>query len=267
MKKEIEFAFDGINYLCLLEEENKDNINIDIKEGDLPKFNGKISLKEVYEQISAFDEYTMGEFFAAVEDLTKDKIKIEKSSDKYELDLSFKVLKKEKHLKIQISQVTQSEEDLIKQITQIMLNNNKRLDQLEKKLSQLKKEFNLSEEIKEEDIKTANEWKEKGNSLVKEKKYKEALDCYSKAIEYNPKEPILYSNRSAMHSNLSEFELALKDAEKAMELKPDYIKSYLRKGKALEGLNRKNEALTVYELGLQKNQNDAQLKQAINDLK
>ena len=267
MKKEIEFAFDGINYLCLLEEENKDNINIDIKEGDLPKFNGKISLKEVYEQISAFDEYTMGEFFAAVEDLTKDKIKIEKSSDKYELDLSFKVLKKEKHLKIQISQVTQSEEDLIKQITQIMLNNNKRLDQLEKKLSQLKKEFNLSEEITEEDIKTANEWKEKGNSLVKEKKYKEALDCYSKAIEYNPKEPILYSNRSAMHSNLSEFELALKDAEKAMELKPDYIKSYLRKGKALEGLNRKNEALTVYELGLQKNQNDAQLKQAINDLK
>jgi len=267
MKKEIEFAFDGINYVCLLEEENKDNINIDIKEGDLPKFNGKISLKEVYEQISAFDEYTMGEFFAALEDLTKDKIKIEKSSDKYELDLAFKVLKKEKHLKIQISQVTQSEEDLIKQITKIMLNNNKRLDQLEKKLSQLKKEFNLSEEITEEDIKTANEWKEKGNSLVKEKKYKEALDCYSKAIEYNPKEPILYSNRSAMHSNLSEFELALKDAEKAMELKPDYIKSYLRKGKALEGLNRKNEALAVYELGLQKNQNDAQLKQAINDLK
>ena len=267
MKKEIEFDFDGINYVCLLEEENKDNINIDIKEGDLPKFNGKISLKEVYEQISAFDEYTMGEFFAALEDLTKDKIKIEKSSDKYELDLSFKVLKKEKHLKIQINQVTQSEEDLIKQITKIMLNNNKRLDQLEKKLSQLKKEFNLSEEITEEDIKTANEWKEKGNSLVKEKKYKEALDCYSKAIEYNPKEPILYSNRSAMHSNLSEFELALKDAEKAMELKPDYIKSYLRKGKALEGLNRKKEALAIYELGLQKNQNDAQLKQAINDLK
>ena len=116
-------------------------------------------------------------------------------------------------------------------------------------------------------METAKDWKDKGNGLVKEKKYKEALDCYSKAIEYNPKEPILYSNRSAMHSNLSEFELALKDAEKAMELKPDYIKSYLRKGKALEGLNRKKEALAIYELGLQKNQNDAQLKQAINDLK
>ena len=25
---------------------------------------------------------------------------------------------------------------------------------------------------------TAKEWKDKGNSLVKEKKYKEALDCY-----------------------------------------------------------------------------------------
>ena len=70
-----------------------------------------------------------------------------------------------------------------------------------------------------------------------------------------------------MYLNLEEFELALKDADKAIELKPDYIKPYLRKGKALEGLNRKKEALAVYELGLEKNQNDAQLRQAAIELK
>ena len=50
----------------------------------------------------------------------------------------------------------------------------------------------------------AKNWKEKGNALVKEKKFKEAMDCYSKAIEIDPNEPIFYSNRSLMHINLEE---------------------------------------------------------------
>ena len=95
---------------------------------------------------------------------------------------------------------------------------------------------------------TAKEWKDKGNSLVKEKKYKEALDCYTKAIKIDPNDPILYSNRSAMHLNLSEFDEAINDAEKAISLKPDYAKAYLRKGKALEGQQRIQEALDTYKL-------------------
>ena len=84
-------------------------------------------------------------------------------------------------------------------------------------------------------METAKDWKDKGNGLVKEKKYKEALDCYSKAIEIDPNDPILYSNRSLMHINLSEFDQAITDAEKAISIKPEYAKAYLRKGKALEG--------------------------------
>ena len=41
---------------------------------------------------------------------------------------------------------------------------------------------------------SAKEWKEKGNGLVKEKKYSEAAECYSKVIDLSPNEPILYSN-------------------------------------------------------------------------
>ena len=41
-------------------------------------------------------------------------------------------------------------------------------------------------------METAKDWKDKGNGLVKEKKYSEAAECYSKAIE--PNEPILHSN-------------------------------------------------------------------------
>ena len=115
-------------------------------------------------------------------------------------------------------------------------------------------------------METAKDWKDKGNALVKEKKYKEALDCYSKAIEIDPNDPILYSNRSAMHLNLSEFDQALADAEKALSIKSDYAKAYLRKGKALEGLNKVEEALNAYKSGLEKEPTNAQLLQASKEL-
>ena len=113
---------------------------------------------------------------------------------------------------------------------------------------------------------TAKEWKDKGNALVKEKKYKEALDCYSKAIEIDPNDPILYSNRSLMHINLSEFDQALVDADKAISIKPDYAKAYLRKGKALEGQQKFKEALETYKLGLEKDKTNAQLLEASQEL-
>ena len=115
-------------------------------------------------------------------------------------------------------------------------------------------------------METAKDWKDKGNGLVKEKKYKDALDCYTKAIEIDPNEPILYSNRSAMHFNLSEFNEALIDAETAISINSYYAKAYLRKGKALEGLNKAEEALETYKLGLEKDKENSQLLQASKEL-
>ena len=112
----------------------------------------------------------------------------------------------------------------------------------------------------------AKDWKDKGNALVKEKKYKEALNCYSKAIEKDPNDPIFYSNRSAMHLNLKEFVESLADAEKAISLKLDYAKAYFRKGQALEGLNRIEEALDAYKLGLKKDKTNEQLLHAATKL-
>ena len=113
---------------------------------------------------------------------------------------------------------------------------------------------------------TAKEWKEKGNALVKEKKYQEALDCYSKSIEIDPSDPILYSNRSAMYNNLGKYDEAIKDADKAIELNPVYGKAYIRKGSALYSQNKIDEALQVYKLGLEKDPNNEQIKNAINEI-
>ena len=113
---------------------------------------------------------------------------------------------------------------------------------------------------------TAKEWKEKGNHLVQERKYQEALDCYTKAIELDKNDPILYSNRSAMYYNLNDFENALLDAEEAIYLKPDYAKAYLRKGNALEKQYKYQEALDTYKIGLQKDKNNIQLLEAYQKL-
>ena len=113
---------------------------------------------------------------------------------------------------------------------------------------------------------SAKEFKEKGNKYVKEKKYKEALDCYSEAIKLEPNDPILYSNRSAMHSNLSEFKEALEDAEKAISIKSDYAKAYLRKGTALKGMNDMEGATAALKEGLTKDPNNQQLKDALTEI-
>ncbi|MCQ2820821.1 MAG: tetratricopeptide repeat protein [archaeon] len=113
---------------------------------------------------------------------------------------------------------------------------------------------------------SAKEWKDKGNAFVKEKKYKEALDCYSQAISCDPNDPILYSNRSAMHSNLEEFKEALEDAEKAISLKADYSKAYLRKGTALKGMADIEGALNAFKEGLKIDPNNAQLKEAAQEM-
>ena len=112
---------------------------------------------------------------------------------------------------------------------------------------------------------TAKEWKDKGNLLVQEQKFAEALECYSKAIELDFNDPILYSNRSLMHSNLNEFDLALIDADKAIEINPNYSKAYLRRGKALEGLGRIDEALNTYHSGLEKDNNNGKFRMLLKN--
>jgi len=55
---------------------------------------------------------------------------------------------------------------------------------------------------------------------------------YSKAIELNPTDHVLYSNRSGGYASKEEYDKALEDASKCVEIKPDWAKGYQRKGLA-----------------------------------
>ena len=58
------------------------------------------------------------------------------------------------------------------------------------------------------------------------------------AIELSPDDPVYYSNRAAAYTKKEKFTEAIADAEKAIELKPEWAKGYSRKGAAqrLQGL-------------------------------
>jgi stress-induced-phosphoprotein 1 len=57
-----------------------------------------------------------------------------------------------------------------------------------------------------------------------------------KAIELDPSNHVLYSNRSASYASLRDFDKALVDANKCVELNPGWSKGYGRKGAALHGI-------------------------------
>ena len=56
----------------------------------------------------------------------------------------------------------------------------------------------------------ALEWKNKGNAHYKKKRYAEAIECYDKAIELDPKEMNYYGNKVAVMTNQKNYEEAHK---------------------------------------------------------
>ncbi|KAF9361756.1 Hsp90 cochaperone [Mortierella sp. AD094] len=96
----------------------------------------------------------------------------------------------------------------------------------------------------------AEEFKAQGNKAFLAKDYPTAIDLFSKAIELDPTNHVLYSNRSACYASQKNYEKALEDGEKTVELKADWAKGYGRKAAALFGLGRYPDANDVYEAGL-----------------
>ena len=89
-----------------------------------------------------------------------------------------------------------------------------------------------------------------GDRRFKIGNFSSAAAYYSEAIELHPSH-VLYSNRSACYCGLYQYGLALRDASKCIDLDEKWPKGYHRKGAALQGLNKLDEAITTYEKGLE----------------
>lgn len=77
--------------------------------------------------------------------------------------------------------------------------------------------------------------------------YNSAIDLYTKALEKNPKNAVLYANRSIANLRLENFGYALTDASKAIELDRGYTKAYYRRAAAHMSLGKYKLALKDFE--------------------
>jgi len=106
----------------------------------------------------------------------------------------------------------------------------------------------------------ADALKAEGNKLFAAKDFDGAVEKFSQAIEIEPTNHVLYSNRSGAYASLKQFDKALEDAKKTTEIKPDWSKGFSRKGAALHGLGKLFDSSEAYKEALDLDANNAQAK-------
>jgi stress-induced-phosphoprotein 1 len=95
--------------------------------------------------------------------------------------------------------------------------------------------------------------KEEGNALFKASQFEEAIAVYTKAIDLMPHEygkplnPIAvscYNNRAACYQQLGFYKKVTEDCSVVIEADPKNVKALLRRGLALENLEKYRSALS-----------------------
>ena len=87
----------------------------------------------------------------------------------------------------------------------------------------------------------------KAVKLSKEKKYAEAIACYDKVIELDPRSKAAWFNKALVSSHLDKHEEALTCYEEAIRIDPTYARSWFNKGVTCIRLKKIPEAIACFE--------------------
>ncbi|KAK2984039.1 hypothetical protein RJ640_001200 [Escallonia rubra] len=82
----------------------------------------------------------------------------------------------------------------------------------------------------------AEEIKVLANDAFKARKYSQAIDLYTQAIELNRENAVYWANRAFAHTKLEEYGSAIQDASTAIEIDPKRGAAYLAMGKFRDAL-------------------------------
>ena len=94
-------------------------------------------------------------------------------------------------------------------------------------------------------------WNNKGNSLGSLGRHEEAIHCYDKALELDPCHAVAWNNKGVSLSSLGRHEEAIRCYDQALELDPRYVDAWNNKGNRLDSLSRHEEALRCYDQALE----------------
>lgn len=104
-------------------------------------------------------------------------------------------------------------------------------------------------ENEEEDIDLggdADSYYNRGNALRDRQEYEQAIEEYTRAIEINPDFVNAYYNRGLTYSDLERYQRAIADYTKAVELNPEYLDAYNNRGILYANLQDYDKAIADY---------------------
>ena len=110
--------------------------------------------------------------------------------------------------------------------------------------------------------------KEAGNKAFMNKNYEEAVKQYTMAIEITLDKPnhIYFANRANAELELMMFEECIADCNQAIQIEPTFIKSYIRKAKALINQQKLEQAMETLKQGHQVDPNSPDLNELIKEV-
>jgi len=92
---------------------------------------------------------------------------------------------------------------------------------------------------------SASDLKEQGNNYFLAHRYEDAVSCYNKAIIKCSQVPTYFTNRALCYLHLKQWEKAVQDCRKALELDRRSVKAYFYLGKALVQLEQYDESIKI----------------------
>ncbi|XP_058770411.1 uncharacterized protein LOC131644041 isoform X1 [Vicia villosa] len=124
----------------------------------------------------------------------------------------------------------------------------------------------VSSSFASEDVPDAASEKDLGNEFFKQKKFKEAIDCYSRSIAFSPT-AVAHANRAMAHIKLRRFQEAEDDCTEALNLDDRYIKAYSRRATARKELGKNKESMEDAEFAMRLEPNNQEVKKQYADAK
>ena len=107
----------------------------------------------------------------------------------------------------------------------------------------------------------AERYKTQGNQALQGGMYDEAVRLYTLAVREDPFNEVYFSNRSAAFVALKQFKEALDDADEVVRIKPAWVKGHTRRGAALSGMKKHEEARKAYAKACDLEPANAQVRQ------
>lgn len=114
---------------------------------------------------------------------------------------------------------------------------------------------------------TVDEIKALGNQAFAAKQYDKSIELYTEAIDMDPSNHVLYSNRSGSYCAAGKYAQAAADARKVIEIKPDWVRGHTRLGAALEGQGDFEGAAAAYEAALKIDPSNANIQEDLQHVK